>query len=89
MGILLKLRSCKEAYLILEKLQKFTSRPIFKKQLKTKYEAILRQYENELTTIETWFLVRFLWNKILFGFLQIITFLFIYVILISYKLKYL
>lgn len=36
----------------------FTSRPVFKEQLKTKYESILRQYENELTTIETWFLVR-------------------------------
>lgn len=53
-------RSCKEAYLTLEKLQKFTSRPVFKEQLKTKYKAILRQYENELTTIETWFLVSFI-----------------------------
>jgi hypothetical protein len=53
-------RSCKEAYLILEKLHKFTSSPVFKEQLKTKYQAILRQYENELTTIETWFLVSFL-----------------------------
>lgn len=53
-----KLRSSKEAYLSLERLQKFTSRPVFKEQLKTKYESILRQYENELTTIETWFLVK-------------------------------
>lgn len=58
--IYFNLRSCKEAYLILEKLQKFTSRPVFKEQLKTKYQAILRQYENELTTIETWFLVSIL-----------------------------
>ncbi|VVC32081.1 Dynein heavy chain, domain-2,Dynein heavy chain domain,Dynein heavy chain, domain-1,Dynein heavy chain, P- [Cinara cedri] len=50
------LRSCKEAYFILKRLQQFTSRPVFKEQLKTKYEAILRQYENELTTIETLFL---------------------------------
>lgn len=61
-----KLRSCKEAYLILEKLQDFTSRTIFKKQLKTKYEAILKQYENELTTIETLFLVRTIKIYILF-----------------------
>lgn len=58
MKYILILRSCKEAYLILEKLKEFTSRPIFKEQFNTKYEAILRQYENELTTIETWFLVR-------------------------------
>jgi len=50
-------RSCKEAYTILEKLRQFTSRSVFKEQLKTKYEAILRQYENELTTVETSFLV--------------------------------
>lgn len=53
-----KLRSCKEAYLTLERLKSFSSRPVFKEQFKTKYEAILRQYENELTTIETRFLVR-------------------------------
>lgn len=56
--IIFLFRSSKEAYIILERLQKFSLRPVFKEQLKTKYEAVLRQYENELTTIETWFLVR-------------------------------
>lgn len=56
--IVLKFRSCKEAYLILKELQEFTLKPIFKEQLNNKYEAILKQYEKELTTVETNFLVR-------------------------------
>lgn len=69
-----KLRSSKEAYLSLERLQKFTSRPIFKEQLKTKYESILRQYENELTTVETWFLVKLFYVIINYFFRVLINF---------------
>ncbi|XP_050548556.1 uncharacterized protein LOC126910232 [Daktulosphaira vitifoliae] len=52
------LRSCKEAFITLELLQKLSTSQVFKNQFESKYGALIQQYENELITVETWFLTQ-------------------------------